>query len=180
VKKVVHVLAFQGVWFCCVFGAAHGSSWPGVGAAVVFLALTLATSKRRGAEAGFVAQVALLGAVFDSLLTAAGVLAFSAPAPVFPDALAPLWIVALWASFATLAPRSLSWLQGKSALAAALGVLAGPVTYFSAARLGAAELLWESPQAALAVGVEYGLAMPIVMALSRRAVPDSSEGAPAQ
>lgn len=162
--NIAHMLAFQIVWAACVLGAANGAGWMGPAAALVLIAVSLAASARRKAELLVICQVALLGAVLDSLLTACGVLTFAAPAPV--EWLAPPWIVALWAAFATLGPRSLSWLQSRLLLAALLGALAGPVTYLSAARLDAAQLLVPLPLAIAAVSLEYAIAMPIVMALS--------------
>lgn len=172
--KLLHALAFQAVWFACVLGAAAGSSLPGLGAGALFLALTLVNSSRPLQELRFVAQVTLLGVTFDSVLGLSGVLAFAAPLPSLPG-LAPLWLAVLWASFATLAPRSLSWLQARLPLAIGLGVLAGPLTYFSATRLGAAELLTSAPLAAALVAAEYGVALPLILRASR---PLSADPAP--
>ena len=170
-KAILHALAFQGVWLVCLLGAARGASWPGVAAALVFLGLTLARSPRRRAELRLVLQVALLGTLCDSLVASAGVLSFAAPSPLWPERLAPLWLSALWASFATLTPRSLSWLQTRPGLALVLGALSGPLTYASAIRLGAGEWRWADPQASLAVALEYALALPLALALCRRALP---------
>tara|TARA_R110002072_G_scaffold1280_6_gene10355 strand:- start:1264 stop:1806 length:543 start_codon:yes stop_codon:yes gene_type:complete len=164
--KLLHALAFQVVWFACVLGAAEGSSLPGLGAGAVFLALTLLSSREGWAELRFVAKVTLLGVGLDSLLGLGGALAFSAPVPGAPG-VAPLWLAMLWASFATLAPRSLTWLQERLVLAAGLGVLAGPLTYLSATRLGAAEFSVPPALALCLVALEYGIALPLVLRASR-------------
>lgn len=169
--SLLHALAFQAVWFACVLGAAAGSAWPGVVAAAVFLGVTLATSPCRQAEVRFVLHAALLGTALDSLLAMCGVLRFVAHAFFWPEHLAPLWLTALWASFATLASRSLCWLQGRLRLAALLGALAGPLTYASALHLEAATLQVPLPLAGVAVALEYALALPLILLLSRRLAP---------
>ncbi|MHC4830764.1 MAG: DUF2878 domain-containing protein [Planctomycetota bacterium] len=168
-KFLVHAGAFQAVWCACVLGAAQGSSLPGSIAALLFVAGTVVASRQRQAELRLVVGVGVLGLILDSLVASSGVIAFASPAPIWPEHLAPPWIVALWASFATLAPRSLARLQGKPLLAAALGALAGPLTYVSAAKLGAAEIQVPDWQAAVVVAAEYALAMPIVLACARPA-----------
>ena len=175
----MHAGAFQAVWWACVLGAAWGSSLPGSIAALLFLAGTLARSSQRKAELRLVFSAGILGFALDSLIASSGMIAFAAPAPIWPEHLAPPWIVALWACFATLTPRSLARLQGKPLLAAALGALAGPLTYVSAAKLGAAEFLVPDWQAAGVVAAEYALAMPIVLALARPATPQARPEIPA-
>lgn len=164
--KILHALAFQAVWFACVLGAAGGSSLPGLGAGAVFLSLTFLSSPDPWAELRFAAQVVFMGLAFDSLLGVSGVLSFAAPVPAAPG-VAPLWLAVLWACFATLAPRSLSWLQDRLGLALFLGVLSGPLTYFSAIRMGAGEFTAPTWLAVPLVALEYGIALPLVLRASR-------------
>lgn len=164
--KLLHALAFQAVWFACVLGAAGGSSLPGLGAGAVFLLVTLLSSKQPWDELRFVAGVTFLGIALDSVLGVSGLLVFAAPVPAVPG-VAPLWLTVLWGSFATLAPRSLSWLQGRPGLAACLGVLAGPITYLSASRLGAAEVVGPPALVGALVALEYGVALPLILRASR-------------
>jgi uncharacterized protein DUF2878 len=164
--KLLHALAFQLVWFACVFGAAGGSSLPGLAAGAVFLALTLVSSPDPWAELSFVSKIVFMGVAFDTLLGVSGVLAFAAPVPAAPG-LAPLWLAVLWACFATLAPRSLSWLQDRLTLAVFLGVLSGPLTYLSATRLGAGEFTAPLALVFPLVALEYGIALPLALRASR-------------
>jgi hypothetical protein len=60
-------------------------------------------------------------------------------------ALAPLWVVALWAQFATLLRNPLRWLRDRPLLAALLGLAGGPLAWASGARLGAVQLVQPAP-----------------------------------
>jgi fucose 4-O-acetylase-like acetyltransferase len=51
--------------------------------------------------------------------------------------LAPVWIIALWAGFATLLPVSLRWLLGRWRTAALFGAVGGPLAYYAGMKLGA-------------------------------------------
>ncbi|MDF1667675.1 MAG: DUF2878 family protein, partial [Planctomycetota bacterium] len=66
--------------------------------------------------------------------------------------------------FATLAPRSLSFLKDRYRLASLLGALAGPLTYYSAMQMGAATM--SSLSNLVFVSLEYAVAMPILIYLS--------------
>ena len=62
---------------------------------------------------------------------------------------------------------TLRWLKGRPLLAAMLGALLGPLSFIGGVRLGGAQFVDRS--AALGVlALQWGLAMPLVMALSNR------------
>jgi len=166
VRSLTQVLAFQGLWFAAVLGAAHGRPWLGALALVPYLALhrlALGLSTRlllRSAAAG------LLGAGFDGLLVALGCLEHAPHGG--PAWLVPPWIVALWIAFALLPFHSLAWLAQRPRLAMLLGALGGPLSALGGVRAGALGL--GEPQA-LALGVlalEYAVATPLLLRCARR------------
>jgi hypothetical protein len=76
-------------------------------------------------------------------------LVYAAP---FPSAqFAPVWIIALWMSFALTLNHSLAWLKSHPALAALLGAIGAPLAYWAAARGWGA--LAFAAQPALALGM---------------------------
>jgi len=161
-KLAINIAAFQTGWFACVLAAAFGMAWIGVVTATVVVALHVL---RAPGDLKLVAVAMLLGALFDSTLAAAGWVAFK------PEALAsnvaPYWIMALWALFATTLNVSLGWLRDRLVLAAVLGMLAGPLSYWAGARLGALDLV--RPAAAiLALALGWALILPGLLALARR------------
>jgi hypothetical protein len=79
-----------------------------------------------------------LGTVWDSLLVAFGWLHY--PSGQFAAWLAPYWIIALWALFATTLNVSLRWLRERHAVAAIFGAIGGPLAFYAGHRLGAVEI----------------------------------------
>lgn len=160
----VNFVAFQLGWFACVLGAAHG--WPLAGAAFALLiaAWHSARAARPAQEAKLIVAAVLTGAVWDSSLAALGWLSF---ASAMSAALAPPWILGLWALFATTLNVSLNWLKGRWLIAALLGGIAGPLSYWAGARLGAVVLVEPAP-ALIALAVGWAVLMPLLMALARR------------
>jgi len=165
----LNVVAFQAGWFACVLGAAHGWPWAGSALALMLAALHAARAAQPRKEAALILAAVVLGGAWDSVLTEAGLLVY-APLPLMPawsEKLAPVWILALYAIFATTLNVSLRWLRGRPLLTTVLGAVAAPASYWSGARLGAAHI--PAPAAAmLALALGWALLMPALIWLACR------------
>ncbi len=162
---VVNFVAFQAGWFACVLGAAQGWPWTGTAVAAAVVALHLWRAARPAQELKLVAIALAIGATWDSLLVNLDLVEF--PSGIVVDGVAPLWILALWALFATTLNVSLRWLQDRLLVAAALGAVAGPLSYWAGARLGALELIDPVP-ALLALAIGWAAMTPLLLEIARR------------
>lgn len=161
----VNVALFQAGWLACVLGAAHGMPWAGIAAAAAVVAWHVARARRPAQELKLAALAVLAGALCDSALAASGWIGFAPDAPA--PGLAPWWILAMWALFATTLNVSLAWLRSRLPLAGLLGAISGPLAYFAGARLGALEL--RQPVAAVgALALVWAVALPGLLAAARR------------
>jgi hypothetical protein len=173
-RLLADVVAYQIGWLGCVLGAARGHAWAGVTAAVALAAFHLALldgPERRRNELRLFAASVVVGLVVDGTLTALGWVRYpeGQPAPFLP----PVWMLCLWMLFATLLPGALAWLRGRPILAAALGALGGPLAYLAGERLGAIALA-RGPGPLLALAVAWAVAIPLLLGLSRKLVPDGA------
>jgi hypothetical protein len=151
-------------WFACVLGAARGLAWIGILVAVVLIALHLLRVARPLIEFKLIASVVVIGAVWENIVVALGLLAY-------PDMLgrgwAPAWLPALWGLFAAQANTTYQWLKKRLLLAALLGAIAGPVSFHAGSALGAVYFLQPWPAvAALTLG--WAVLLPLLIVLSRR------------
>lgn len=162
---MINFLAFQAGWFACVLSGANGVPVLGTGLALVVTGGHVLSADRRKDELLLILLIALVGATWDSLLTAAGWLTY--PSGIVVAGLAPYWIVAMWMLFATTLNVSLRWLRGRSLLAAAIGAAGGPLAYLAGSRLGGVELA--NPVAALtALGLGWAAMVPLLVLLAQR------------
>lgn len=158
-------ILFQAGWFACVLGAARGFPWQGALVALLIAGFIVLRSRHPRGELALVAAAALAGFAFDSVLALTGWVDFegAVPAPL----LAPVWMVALWALFATTLNVSLRWLREWPALGVLFGAVGGPAAYYAGEQLGA--LQFADPLLGLtAVAVGWALATPLLFALARR------------
>lgn len=167
IAKIINFVLFQLAWLAAVLGAAHGMIWPSVLAALVFLAYQIWVSDCPEADLTLVGIAVLSGIVVDTVFTHSGWMTYATHWPWAN--VAPLWILAMWASFALVINHSVSWLKGHSLSAAAFGLIGGPLAYWAGARLGAMEFtLNHTWHALILIGVLWALVSPLLFFVALR------------
>ncbi len=173
---VANFLAFQTGWIACVLSGAHGVPLVGTGLALALVGAHILSARNRSEELRLVLLVALLGAIWDSLLTAAGWLKYASG--VLVPGTAPYWIVAMWMLFATTLNVSLRWLRGRPLLAAVVGAAGGPLAYLAGSQLGGV-VLAEPVLALTALALGWSVMVPLLVLLAQRLDGFQSPGGPA-
>lgn len=175
-KILLNFAACQLGWFACVLGGANDLALAGTLAVAVVVGMHLALAKRPAPEALLIAMAAAIGLAWDSALVALGLMKY--PSGNFAAGLAPYWIVAMWALFATSLNLSMAWLKGRPRLAALFGAVGGPLAYLGGAELGGLEM----PDPVLALGVQavgWAVIMPVLTLLAERLNGFAAQPAPA-
>jgi hypothetical protein len=165
---------FQAGWFAVVLGAARGRPWSGMAAALGLSAIHVLAAQERRHELLLGLTAGALGFTVDTLLQAAGVLAFDTGRVV--PWLAPPWLIALWVQFASLLRFSLRWLDRRPVLAGFLGLVGGPAAFLSGERLGAVSFPAGTPVALGALALVWAAVTPLLLALAARLAGGAGEG----
>lgn len=164
-RTVVNVVLFQLAWFACVVSAANELALLGTLSAVAVVGIHLTLVERARPELLLILAAALIGAAWESVVIASGLLTY--PSGFFAPGIAPHWIIAMWALFATTLNVSLGWLRDRAWLAAVLGAVGGPLSYLAGNRLGAVEIA----DIATALGAQaagWAVLMPALIWLATR------------
>jgi hypothetical protein len=164
-NMLINIIAFKIGWLSSVVGAS--SDMPALGPAVVLavIAIHLIMVSQPSSELLLIILTGAVGAVADSLMINAGWLAY--PTGTFVAGFSPYWIIAMWMLFATTFNMSFRWLQSKMLLAAALGAVFGPLSYYFGEKIGAVTLQNFSASM-IALAVAWGALMPALLILARR------------
>ncbi len=173
---LINVAAFKLGWLSSVFGGARHVPWLGPAVVLVAVGIHLARARRPGAELMLILSCGLIGAVFDSVLVAAGWVTF--PSGMFSDVMAPYWIVTMWMLFGTTINTSMRWMRGRPLLASAFGFVGGPLAYVAGYKIGGIEFV-DQPAAIAMLAVGWAVIMPLLMRLGERldgVSPESSQG----
>ena len=180
-----NLIGYQLVWFAAVIGASLGHAWWGVGAGAAFVFAQAWASECRRADLRLAAVALYLGMTVDGILAASGWAQYAMPRPALPLGGAPIWILALWASFAMTFNHSLVVFRDRHVLAGALGLVGGPLVYWGAARgWGAISFTAPAWRGLTWLALSWAVSMVVLCRLARRwernlrRVPDSlSRGA---
>ena len=164
-RLVLNVVVYQCAWFACVLGAAANRPWISVAAAAaaVLLHLYMAPAPRR--ELPLILLAMLAGAAFESLLVASGWVR-SSPA-LLVGSVMPVWMVALWAAFATTLNVSLRALRHRYLVTAIIAAVGAPLAYEAGAALGALQWVKATP-ALLLVACGWAVLLPLLMRTAQR------------
>lgn len=164
-RLVLNVVAFQIGWFACVLSAAQGQAWIGVLLVGMLLGLHLFLTTDRMRELRLLLSVGVVGFVVDSVQAACGIFSFGSAGAV--SWMSPPWMVALWLNLATTLRFSLRWLTDRAFLAAALGAVTGPLSYYAGARLGAFTFPADLGVSMTTLAVVWAIVLPGVLWLAK-------------
>lgn len=163
---IQNFVLFQIGWLCCVMsGANQFHSLTGVVIVSIIVMIHLQRANDSISEIVLILFAMIIGTLWDSSLMRAGLFQFSSASLI--GGLAPLWLIAMWALFATTLNVSLKWLKGRYWLAAILGATGGPLAYYAGQRLGAVAFS-DTTLAMLAIAAGWAIIMPALVALTVR------------
>ena len=164
-RFIANIVLYQCAWFACVLGTATHHYWLGFAVIAATLLWHLWAAHAPGRELLLIGICALVGAMFESLLIETGWVRME-PAALLAG-ITPLWMVALWAAFATTLNVSLRSLRRRYVLIALLGAVGAPLAYAAGVRLGA--LQWVRPvPALLTIAIGWALALPLLGKTAQR------------
>lgn len=165
-RIAVNVAVVYASWFATVIAAANGRAWLAAAASLVAVVLNVALASNRASDVKLIAVAAVVGLVVETLLMTQGMADYASPGPV--AGLPPAWLVLMWMAFATILNVSLAWLKERQLLAAVLGFLGGPLSYYAGARLGAMQLGEPLALSLGAIGILWAVAFPTLLYAARR------------
>lgn len=162
---VQNAMLFQIGWFACVLTASNNLAWLGSLAAAGILIIHLSRAFDFRMEIKTIVLITAMGTLWDSILMQTQFYQFSHG--ILIAGIAPYWLIALWALFATTLSLSLRWLKHRKFLASALGFIAGPVSYYAGHRLGAIEFS-NTTMALMLTAIGWAVILPLVLMISER------------
>ena len=162
---VTNFILFQIGWFACVLGSAYSYPLLGTLTAILVVTFHVLRSKYPGQEVMLIMLAIAIGGSWDSFLVWMQWIDYNNG--MWSESMAPHWIVALWALFATTLNVSLRWMKGRWLIAILSGALAGPLAYYAGYRLGAV-IFPDMNTALLALGMGWAVFMPLLLLLSQR------------
>jgi hypothetical protein len=163
-ELIKNFIGFQIGWFACVVGAAQGYPLVAVAVASIIVILHLLRDNNLYSELCLIISAVFIGIIWESLLLASGWLAYASSGSAN---IAPIWLVAMWALFATTINHSMAWLKNRYFLALLLGAVFGPLAFIAGENLGAVVFL-DRTMALTLLAVGWAVLMPLLLWLAQQ------------
>ena len=135
-KQLIPILGLNVLWFACVLGAANNIMWPAVLILAALLLWAFSHEQAKTYTATLVVFSLVCGSLFDGFLAFTGWVEYQQVWQQIPN-LPPIWIVMLWVGFGALVVPAMQWLVERPRLGLPLMAIGAPLSYVSAAKLGA-------------------------------------------
>ncbi len=171
---LINYLLYQTGWFACILGGAWDYPLAGFAIALGAIGVHLYLTRERAIELRLIAIATAAGLLIEIFQLRTGTYRMTSGTLVenFP----PLWMLALWAQFATTFRYSLRGIISRPALAAVFGVIGAPLAFLAGGRLGALTLLPPETLGLERLAMCWGVAM-YAFALAVRRI-SSETGSP--
>lgn len=137
-KMISNFILFQIGWFSVVLSAASGQAYIGSLIIAAIIVFHLFTTKHRSNEIILIVLTLIVGLIWDSLMSMSGLFIYESG--ILLAQIAPYWILAMWALFATTINYSMSWIKGRIRIAMIAGAVFGPLSYYAGYKLGAVDI----------------------------------------
>ncbi len=160
-RAIANAVVFQVGWWIAVLGTGWAYHWIGPLLVACLVCVNVCSSADRRATARIVIVVGLFGTLLDSALSFAGLLLFVENP--FAPWLCPPWLIALWCLLATTLNGSLRWLAGRDRLAALVGGIFGPLSYYAAQQLGTLRLGRNEALSLLLLSILWAVLLPLLL-----------------
>lgn len=164
-RLLISIAIFQAAWFACIAAAAQGMTGWGIAAVAVSITWQLSISARPGIDLALMGVAFATGLMWDTFLVQTNLVVYASHVPL--AAVAPLWILALWAQLGTVLRGPLHWLHSRLWIAAVLAAVGGAAAYAAAARFGACAFP-DLPLAMLVLAAGWAVLLPALLHVARR------------
>ena len=155
--KVANFVWFQTIWFIAIFYQNQFLSL-----IIILMMLHFVFSDCRLNDLVLALAIGCYGSVVDGLLRYWGFFVFS-PEPVW---FVPLWLFALWSAFGLMLRNSLGYLSGRYLIAAILGAISGPLSYFAGVNAGAVVFPHSTLTTLLVIATVWFITVPLWLYLN--------------
>jgi hypothetical protein len=164
-KVVLNYLLFQLGWFACVLGATNHLPW--IASIFVFLVVIAQThaAPQPKSEYLLLFVALIIGGLIDQVLLSNQFVGYQSNG--WSTAIVPVWILALWVSFASTLNVSMRWIRDKKMVAFLFGFIGGPLAYMAAEKLDAVQI-GPSIISYLALSLFWGFAMLALIELAKQ------------
>ena len=167
-KNIWNFISTNIGWFACILGAARGYPWIGLIVVLILFIIHIVFIENQNARnIIIIACISMvIGIIADTFIIAVGNINLNRW--IIPPPFTTIWDLTIWANFSLTLNTSLRFLQKKLLIAAFLGAIFAPGTYYAGERLGALNFTEPHWKGIVWIGVVWILVMPLLSLLAKK------------
>ena len=158
-KNIVNASLYNIGWLACVYG---GNEIAIVTGLVIFTVHFL-WIKNHPYEWLIILSIMCLGILVDSIWFYTGIIQNHDQ-----SLLIPLWLIVLWAIFATTLNNCLQWFQQHLGMVAVIGAVVGPLFYWLGAGISDVKIAEPLVQSLIMIGIAWLFLLPTLFIITRK------------
>ena len=129
-NKIINVLFFYLCWWLSIYGAKNEMYLLGIISVSIYMIFHFIFLTQSYCEYYFIIICFLVSFIFDTIFLNLNLISYNGILPI-KYSLLPLWVLSLWLCFSLSIFHSFSFLQKKYFRTSVLGIISGPVIYYS-------------------------------------------------
>ncbi|MES1196692.1 MAG: DUF2878 domain-containing protein [Steroidobacter sp.] len=165
IDLIIRFVVFQFGWFAAVLGGAHDHAIAGSIVVAIIIAVHIWRADLPSQETLLIVFTAAIGTLWDSTLVVFHVIQYTHGN--FLSNVAPVWIIAVWALFATAFNTSLTFFKYRYVFASLFGAIGAPLSFIAGMKLGALQFP-DYNRAIMVIAIGWAVMMPVLMKLAQR------------
>ncbi len=162
--RVFNVILFYALWFVCIATALNGKIVYALVFTVVSCSLHFLIIQDKLKEFLLLCFVVTIGFCLDTFFVSQSLIDYRSPNH-FDERIAPLWVLCLYAFFATTFNHSMQWMQNRPFTSALFGGVGGPLTYWAGQRVGVVTI--PASSTFVLIAIVWTFLVPTTFALNR-------------
>ena len=167
-KILFNIIGFYVCWWISIYAAAKQNYYIGPIFVIIFLFIHIKKVINYNREIFFLLICYLIGFLIDTVFLRSGIIYYNGFLSENYN-LAPFWVTGLWVCFGASISHSFKWVKRQYLTLTLLGMMSGPVIYFSASKTGAL-IINTNYYYLIIIGICWAFFLPFIVFISDRIV----------
>jgi len=172
-KNILNIIGFYLCWWICIYGAINEKYFLGISVLFVYTIFHFIFLSNSYIEYYYMLICFFLSFISDSFFMYCNFISYKGYMPIQFNII-PFWTLSLWLCFSLSIFHSFSFLRKKYLFASILGVISGPIIYYSISKVGLIIFLIDQSSMLLIISLVWALFLPLYFLIADKLIENNA------